>query len=96
MHKCYTDKMPGKAEKLMQHGWSIMLYDGDCRLCTGVVRFAAKHAGPHLIAFSAMQSHAGKSALERMCPSHQVSDRVMILEEKGPLQGSDAVLHLNI
>ncbi len=94
MSKCYTEKRPGAAEKLMQHGWSIMLYDGDCRLCTSVVRFAAKRAGHHLIAFSAMQSNAGQSALNRACPPPHSSDSVMILEEERVLQGSDAVLRL--
>jgi len=94
MSKCYTDKRPGTAEKLMQHGWSIMLYDGDCRLCTGVVRFAAKRAGHHLIAFSAMQSNAAKSALNRVGPSQRISDSVMILEEERVLEGCDAVLRL--
>jgi len=82
------------AEKLMQHGWSILLYDGECRLCTGVVRFAARRCGHRLLAFSAMQSRAGQSALDRLCPKHRASDRVLVLDEHSVLEGSDAVLRL--
>ncbi len=78
----------------MQHGWSIMLYDGECRLCTSMVRFAAKRAGHHLIAFSAMQSNAGQSTLKRLKPARLNPKSVLILEENNVLEGSDAVLRL--
>ena len=39
-HPRRTDHPP-LIERLVEHGWSVMLYDGDCVLCSGAVRFLA-------------------------------------------------------
>jgi len=94
MSKRFTEKRPSVAEKLTQHGWSVMFYDGECRLCTSVVRFAAKRSGHNLIAFSAMQSHSGQSVRNKLNTSNTHPNRILMLEEECTLEGSDAVLRL--
>jgi predicted DCC family thiol-disulfide oxidoreductase YuxK len=94
MTKNYTERKPNPAEKLMQHGWSILLYDGRCWLCTSIVRFAAQRAGHQLIAFCAVQSDSGRAALNRSIATPRNRYGVLVLEENQVSEGADAMLHI--
>jgi predicted DCC family thiol-disulfide oxidoreductase YuxK len=54
---------PSVTERLIEHDWSVMLYDGNCNFCSSCVRFVAENSRERLLAFSAMQSAAGQAAL---------------------------------
>ena len=90
MNKNYTERKSNPAEKLIQHGWSILLYDGRCWLCTSIVRFAAQRAGHHLIAFCAVQSDSGRAALNRSIATPGKGYGVLVFEEERVLKRSDA------
>lgn len=90
---------PPITERLIEHGWSVMVYDGYCRYCTQAVRLIAKHSRGQLLAFSAMQSPAGRNTVSA---HNQAADQVntinhdttIVLTPTATLQRSDAILHL--
>ncbi len=82
------------AERLAEHGWSVMLYDGACVFCSRSVRFVAARSQRSLLAFSAMQSDAAHAALERRGRSAEDFDTLLVLEADRVLERSDAVLRL--
>ena len=44
-------------------GHPVLLYDGVCALCNGVVRFVLKHDKAKVFRFAALESNAGKELL---------------------------------
>jgi len=82
------------AERLAEHGWSVMLYDGAIKFCSRSVRFVAMRSQRSLLAFSAMQSQAAHEALERRGRSPEDFDTLLVLEADRVLERSDAVLRL--
>ena len=82
------------AERLLEHGWSVMLYDGACVFCSRSVRFVAARSQRSLLAFSAMQSEAAHEALARRGRSTEDFDTLLVLEADRVLERSDAVLRL--
>ena len=90
---------PPVTERLVEHGWSVMVYDGYCRYCTQAVRLVAERSRGQLLAFSAMQSPAGSdtvSAHNKLAKQENTIDRAttIVLTPAGTLQRSDAILHL--
>ncbi len=94
MNKNYTEVKSNLTEKLIQHGWSIALYDGHCWICTSIVRFAAQRAGHRLIAFCAVQSDSGRAALNQSSAAPRKGYDVLVLEEGRVLEGADAMLRI--
>ena len=88
-----TDSPP-VIDRLIEHGWSVMLYDGDCRLCSGGVRFIAERSERSLLAFSAMQSESARDALLAIGGMREINETLLVLTDSGVLRRSDAVLHL--
>ena len=88
-----TDSPP-VIDRLIEHGWSVMLYDGDCNLCSGSVRFIAERSERSLLAFSAMQSESAGKALQKIGGTREINETLLVLTGSGVLRRSDAVLHL--
>ena len=88
------DKPTPLIDRLLQHGWSVMLYDGDCVLCSSSVEFIAKRSSRSLLAFCAMQSDAGREALNRLGKPLHDYETVVVLERGKVLERSDATLRL--
>lgn len=89
---CRYETPPGLTERLLDHGWSVLLYDGNCSLCSGLVRFLADRSSHQLLAFCAMQSDAGRSALHAYYPDGDGNQTVLLLEKSQLLERSDVVL----
>jgi predicted DCC family thiol-disulfide oxidoreductase YuxK len=73
-------------------GTPIVLFDGVCNLCHGVVQFVIRHDPNARFRFASQQSEAGRALLE----SHQLPEMtsvVLILNGRALLK-SDAVLEL--
>ena len=87
-------ELPPLIERLLQHGWSVMLYDGNCVLCSSSVEFIAKRSSRSLLAFCAMQSDAGRDALVRLGKPLHNYETVVVLEQGKVLERSDATLRL--
>lgn len=88
-----TDSPP-VIDRLVEHGWSVMLYDGDCNLCSGGVQFIAERSERSLLAFSAMQSESAHNALRVIGGMGEINETLLVLTDSGVLRRSDAVLHL--
>ncbi|MFA5343021.1 MAG: DCC1-like thiol-disulfide oxidoreductase family protein [Kiritimatiellia bacterium] len=72
----------------------IVLFDGDCNLCAGSVRFIIRRDPKRLFAFAALQSQAGRQRLENHgLPGDEMGTFVLI-EGGRPYTRSDAVLRI--
>lgn len=92
-HPRRTDR-PSVTERLLEHGWSVLIFDGDCVLCSASVRFVAARSRRGLLAFSAMQSEPARRALGALGDAGEIDRSMLVLSTQGPLRRSDAVLHL--
>ncbi len=86
------DNPPPLIERLLQHGWCVMLYDGDCVLCSSAVKFIAERSTRSLLAFCAMQSEAGREAMTRLGKPLHVYETIVVLDGKQVLECSNAAL----
>ena len=85
-------------DRLLDHGWSILLYDGDCTLCSGLVGFVAKRTPATLLAFCAMQSPTGQRLLEKYGypPADNAQTVVLITLERVYVQSEAAIQILSM
>ena len=81
-------------ERLMQHGWCVMLYDGDCVLCSSAAKFIADRSTRSLLAFCAMQSQAGREALTTLGKPLHGYETILVLDGEQTLERSNAALRL--
>jgi predicted DCC family thiol-disulfide oxidoreductase YuxK len=58
----------------------LMLYDGDCALCAGSVKFALAHEREPTLLFASLQSERGQAELRRFGRSTTVFDTFVIVE----------------
>lgn len=70
----------------------VLLFDGVCNLCNGVVQFVLKNDRRGVLQFASQQSESGVSLLER----HKIPPMqgVVLLEGETVFTGSDAALRL--
>ena len=89
-----TGERPPLIGRLLAHGWSVMLYDGNCVLCSSAARYISKRSTRSLLAFCAMQSDAGRETLAGLGKSLRDYETVIVLEENRVLERGDAALRL--
>jgi predicted DCC family thiol-disulfide oxidoreductase YuxK len=73
---------------------AIILFDGVCNLCEGVVRFVVPRDQPGHFRFAPLQSPAGRALLERHGLSPDTLDTFVLIDSSGCLTRSDAALAL--
>ena len=59
---------------------SVILFDGFCHLCNGVVKFVLKRDSKHHIHFAPLQSEAGLCLLKAHGVPHENIDSIVLLE----------------
>jgi predicted DCC family thiol-disulfide oxidoreductase YuxK len=69
-----------EAERNAIQGRALLLYDGVCALCNGVVQFLMKHDGLDKFRYAPLQSSLGREVLARF-DIHTFPDGVMLLTE---------------
>jgi len=72
----------------------IIIFDGECNLCNGVVGWLLKFAPEHLFQFVAFQSSYGKELLIKNGFSTQQLDTVILIDEYGVKTHSDGFLKI--
>jgi predicted DCC family thiol-disulfide oxidoreductase YuxK len=73
----------------------IVLFDGVCNLCSGVVRWILPRNPQANIRFAALQSHAGQQLTARHgIDSHQL-DSIVVITAAGAYTASDAALEMS-
>jgi predicted DCC family thiol-disulfide oxidoreductase YuxK len=73
---------------------AIILFDGVCNLCEGVVRFVAPHDPTGHFRFAPLQSPAGRALLERHGLPPEALDTFVVIDSSRCLTRSDAALAL--
>lgn len=73
---------------------NILLFDGVCNLCNGLVRFIIKHDHKRKIRFAPLQSDAAVNILGETDPELLNIDSVVYVTRSGHFTRSDAILHM--
>ncbi|MEN8185265.1 MAG: thiol-disulfide oxidoreductase DCC family protein [Myxococcota bacterium] len=84
---------PG-AEPISASGHSIVLFDGECNLCEGVVRFVVPRDPERRFRFAALQSALGRELLQRHGLSTAEFGTFVLIDGAQCLTRSDAALAL--
>ena len=71
----------------------VLLFDGVCNLCHGVVRFVLDHDRDARFRFAPLQSDVGRALLERFHLDPSAIDSVVVIDAAGAHARSDAALH---
>jgi predicted DCC family thiol-disulfide oxidoreductase YuxK len=69
-----------EVERNAMQGRALLLYDGVCALCNGVVQFLMKHDGLDRFRYAPLQSGLGREVLARF-GIHSLPDGVMLLTD---------------
>jgi len=69
-----------EVERNAIQGRALLLYDGVCALCNGVVQFLMKHDGLDQFRYAPLQSSLGREVLARF-DIHTFPDGVMLLTD---------------
>jgi predicted DCC family thiol-disulfide oxidoreductase YuxK len=73
---------------------AILLFDGECNFCNGVVRFVAPRDRAGAIRFAALQSEAGRAIQRRFGLDPDDLDTVILVEGDRCHRKSDAALRV--
>lgn len=73
---------------------NIILFDGDCNLCTGSVQFIIRRDPGRLFAFAALQSEAGRKLLEAHGLPGDAMGTFVLIEGDRHYTRSDAALRI--
>jgi len=72
----------------------ILLFDGVCNLCNGLVKFVIRNDRQGKIKFAPLQSLTGESLLSGFFPDNEIVDTVIFIVKDKLYFKSTAVLHL--
>ena len=73
----------------------VILFDGYCHLCSGVVRFILRRDPKGRFRFDALQSESGQALLEAYRVPPEIGDSIVLLDENGASMESTAALHIH-
>jgi predicted DCC family thiol-disulfide oxidoreductase YuxK len=77
----------------METGKSVVLFDGYCNLCDGVVKFLIKHDHKKQFIFIPLQSRKGKELVQQVNVPENF-DAVILITNENTFTASDAVLEI--
>lgn len=72
----------------------VILFDGVCNLCNGLVNWVIDHDRKKLFMFSALQSAYGAGVIEKYSIKGQFMDTVILVDEDKAFLRSDAILKI--
>ena len=72
----------------------VILFDGYCHLCSGVVRFILRRDPKGWFRFAALQSESGQALLKANGVPFGIGDSIVLLDEKGWSTESTAALRI--
>lgn len=73
---------------------SVILFDGLCNYCSGIIRFIARHDKKDYYLFSATQKEAGKQLLKKHSLENIASESVILIDKDKIYIKSTAVLRV--
>ena len=72
----------------------IILFDGVCNFCNGMVNFIIRHDKKNIFQFATLQSGSGQELLERYNIDWKLNDSFIVIENGKAYQKSNAALKL--
>ncbi|TMI81069.1 MAG: thiol-disulfide oxidoreductase DCC family protein [Bacteroidetes bacterium] len=78
----------------MNYKRPIILFDGVCNFCNGMVNFIIRQDKKNVFLFAALQSESGKKLLEQYHINWQRSDSFVVIENDKAYMKSNAALKL--
>jgi predicted DCC family thiol-disulfide oxidoreductase YuxK len=79
---------------MSQRTEALVLFDGVCNLCSGVVRFVIRRDRRRRFRFAALQTTAAKQVLEHRGHTEQAFDSVVLLVDRKCYRKSQAILEI--
>lgn len=73
---------------------NIILFDGVCNLCNGIVRFIIKKDKKALFRFAAIQSGAGQLLIKKYTGNNTQNITIYYIKENKYFEKSTAILHI--
>ena len=73
---------------------SIIIFDGECNLCNGVIGWILKFSPSHQFDYIAFQSPKGQILLSNLGYSTMSLETVILIDEKGVTTHSDGFLRI--
>lgn len=73
---------------------NIIVFDGICNLCSGIVLFIIKRDKKALFRFAALQSEAGQSILKKFSVFSEQTDTIYYIRDTEYFQKSTAILYI--
>ena len=85
---------PIPASPASRGGHPVILFDGVCNLCNGVVQWVIEQDGEAVFRFASLQSHAAKTALRAagVAEPDSLPDSIALLDARGVHVRSDAAI----
>lgn len=72
--------------------YSLILFDGECNLCNGVVRFVSKNDAQNRFRFASLQSETAKTLLQQFgLPTNDMQTFVLIHKQKAYTRSDAAI-----
>lgn len=92
--ECETMSISGEVNSVMtdQHS-NVILFDGVCNLCNGLVKFMFKYDQKAIFSFASLQSEVAEKLL-REVGIVEVPDSVIVIHDGKALAKSDAALYI--
>ena len=78
----------------MEQKYPIVLFDGECNLCNGVVRNIVPRDPTHKLRFANLQSETGIALLEQYSLPTDILDSFILIDEDKAYQRSDGALRI--
>ncbi|MDD3787307.1 MAG: DCC1-like thiol-disulfide oxidoreductase family protein [Petrimonas sp.] len=73
----------------------IILFDGVCNFCNGIVNFILKHDNDNLFLFSAQQSEEGQKILSSVEKQGHNLNSLIFIDENEVFEGADAAISIS-
>ncbi|WP_347550143.1 thiol-disulfide oxidoreductase DCC family protein [Pseudalkalibacillus hwajinpoensis] len=73
---------------------NVILFDGVCNLCNGVVKLMFKYDKKAVFSFAALESEVAKRLLNEVGMKNNVPDSVVVINGSNALVKSDAALYI--
>ena len=73
----------------------VILFDGVCNFCNGIVNFLLKHDKEKQFLFSAQQSEEGQKLLRRIGKQDFNLNSLVLIDENEAFEGADAAIRIS-
>jgi len=84
----------GSPDSLGNHKPVLILFDGVCNLCNGLVQFIIRRYPKAKFKFASLQSEVGRSLLKKFNIDSDLLHSIVVIDDDEAFQRSDAVIRI--